>query len=202
VDDPGPEDASDERILVTLGEPVSGAEDFSTGRKNGSSIHELSAGGGTAGRAGAGGADEGAGVAERGGLLKNWVKLPSAAAESETPGVEKPLAGGVLGEAGREGGRPEKGPGRGVSSGARGGGVCEGVTPETKMRVNSPGSWAAGGCAGPLTTCVGTCAWASLGGPGAAGRGFNELNICVNSPGAADGPEAGGAAGTAGCAGI
>jgi hypothetical protein len=144
-------------MLVTVGEEVSVAEDLSTGRKNGSSFHELSAAGAGATARGRTGVDDGGGVAERGELLKNCVKLPSAAAESEIPGVEKPLARTGLEDAGPDDG-PGKGPGRGVSSEGRGAGVGGGVTPETKMRVNSPGAWSAGGAAGPFTTCVGTCA--------------------------------------------
>ena len=54
-------------------------------------------------------------------------------------------------------------------------------------------------CAGgPFTTWVATWGGAGLAGGGVAGRGFMELNICVNSPGAApDGP-AGTLAGAAG----
>jgi hypothetical protein len=121
-------------MLVTLGEDPAGAEDFSGGRKNGSSFQELSA------RGAAGGG--GAGAELRGVLLKNCVKLPSDAAggeagaagaggaadlgalmnscvapsadtESDTPCEEKPLA--------REG--PDDGTGRGVSSDGREGGV-------------------------------------------------------------------------------
>jgi len=107
ADDPGP--ARDERMLVTLDDEPSGA--FSTGRKNGSFFHESSAaGGGGAGRAGGG-----AGEACLDGLLKNWVKPPSAEADPDAPGEEKPLA--------REG-PAEGGAGRGVSSEGRGG-VCD-----------------------------------------------------------------------------
>jgi hypothetical protein len=107
--------------------------------------------------------------------LKNCVKPPSAEAESDTPGDEKPLARGATA--------------RGVSSEGREGGVYPGVTPETKIRVNSPPpASAGGGCGGPFTTCVDTRG-ASLAAGGAAGRGPMLLNSDVNSPGAAPAPE-------------
>jgi len=232
---PDPEPASDERMLVTLGEGPSGVGLFWGRRKNGSSFHELSTadgGGGAADGAGgadreallkncvklpsadapagggvAGGAGGGGGVAGREGPLKNCVKLPSADAESETPGEENPLE--------REG--PEEGgAGRGVSSEGRAGGAWGGVIPETMIRVKSPGPGSAGGCDGPLTTCVDTstprgkdsswgprtstprgkdsswgprtCGDGSFTGAAGAGRWPSELNSCVNSPGAPEAP--------------
>src|SRR4051812_26822268 len=156
-------------MLVTLGEEPAGAEAFSGGRKNGSSFHDVSAGG----RAEGGGAGAGAGAELRGGLLNNCVKLPSerdagggaagvggaagrggllkscvappsADTESDTPCEEKPFA--------REG--PDDGTGRGVSSDGRETGAWPGITPGTKMRVNSPGAASAGDGGGPFTTCV------------------------------------------------
>ena len=193
-------------MLVTLGDPA-GAEVFSGGLKNGSSFQELSA----RGAAGGGGAGAAAGVELRGVLLKNWVKLPSedaagggagaagaggaaglgallkscvrppsADTESDTPCEEKPLA--------REG--PDEVTGRGVSSDGREGGMFPGVTPGTKIRVNSP-CVASDGGGGPFTTCVDTCGNGSLAGVAAAGRGPMELNICVNSPGPDPEPETG-----------
>jgi hypothetical protein len=216
---PAPDPESDERMPVTLDEDPAGAEVFSVGRKNGSSFHELSAAGGGGGGAAtggcgagrcallkncvklpsedaAGGGGAGAGAAAGAGrdaLLKNCVKPPSPDAESEAPGEEKPL--------GPEG--PEEGgAGRGVSSEGRAEGVLPGVMSETMIRVNSPGpDSAAGGCAGPLTTCVETCG-ISFGGGGVAGRGPRLLKSCVNSPGPADAPGLGaGGAGLAGWAG-
>lgn len=138
---PAPDPASEESILVTLGEGPAGAEVFCGGEKNGSSFHELStAGGGGGGAAGGdetgretllkncvklpsveaagGGGDAGgvagAGAAGRAALLKSCVKPPSAEAESEAPGEEKPL--------GREG-PGEGGAGRDVSSAGRAAGV-------------------------------------------------------------------------------
>ena len=98
-------------MLVTLGPGSTGAEVFSAGRKNGSSFHELSAarGEGAGGRGAAGG---GAGANGRCGGLNTCVTLPSAEAESETPGEEKPF--------GREGKAGGAGPG--ASSEGRGGG--------------------------------------------------------------------------------
>jgi hypothetical protein len=110
---PEPDPASDERMLVTLGDEPPAAELFSGGRKNGSSFHELSTTGAAAG-AGAGAElsgvllkncvklpseDRGGGVgapgagdaAGRGVLLKSCVKPPSADTESDTPCDEKPL---------------------------------------------------------------------------------------------------------------
>jgi len=119
-------------MLVTLGDELSGGEDLSTGRKNGSFFHDVSAAGGETGRAGAGGgAGDWSGAAGRAELPKICVKLPSADAEPEAPGEENPLAGEELGEGG---------PGRGVSAEGREGGVYAGETPGTKMRVNSPGA--------------------------------------------------------------
>ena len=210
ADVPVPDPESEERIPVTLGEDAGDGEDFSAGWKNGSFFQESSMGGAAGDGAGAGG---GGGAAARDGLLKNCVKLPSVdtagggggagaggacagaggrwallkncvkppSAESEAPGDEKPF---------ERDGPDEGGAGRGVSSGGRAGDVYDGVTPETKTRVNSP--WlasAAGGC-GPFTTCVATCGCSFAGG-GAAGRCPPELNICVNSPGAAPAPAPG-----------
>ena len=163
-------------MLVTLGDAASGAEDFSTGRKNGSFFHESSTGGAVAGcRGGGGGAEDCTGAAGRGALLKNCVKLPSADAEPETPGVENPF---------EPDGPEDGGAGRGVSSAGRAGGVYAGVTPETKIFVNSPCPGLEGAGGGPFTTWVATWGGACLGAGGTAGRGFIELNICVNSPGA------------------
>jgi hypothetical protein len=81
-----------------------------------------------------------------GDVLKNWVKLPSADAESETPGVEKPF---ILGGAGDADGRGADSVTilAGCSLGAD---VAGGLL--TKMRVNSPGAgpeaWAGAGAAG------------------------------------------------------
>ena len=162
---------------VTLGDAASGAEGFSTGLKNGSFFQELSMGGGGAAGCGGGGvgADDCTGAAGRGALLKNCVKPPSAEAEPETPGVEKPLD---------PDGPEDGGAGRGVSSDGRAGGVYAGVTPETKIFVNSPCAALDGDGGGPFTTWVATWGGACLWGGVAAGRGFMELNICVNSPGA------------------
>lgn len=155
-------------MFVTLGEGPSGVEDFSGARKNGSSFQDISAaGGGVAGRGGGAG---GAGAPCLGEVLKNWVKPPSADAESDAPGEENPFDFDGLGDGGA---------GRGVSSGGRAVGVNAGVPPETMMRVNSPGPGSAG--CGAFSTWVG----ASFGGAdGGAGRCPKELNICVNSPGA------------------
>ncbi len=164
-------------MLVTLGEAASAGGVFSAGRKNGSFFHELSTGGGGAAvcAGGGGGAGDCPGPAGRGALLKNCVKLPSADAEPETPGVEKPLD---------PDGPEDGGAGRGVSSDGRAGGVYAGVTPETNILVNSPCPWLEGDGGGPFTTWVAACGGVCFAG-GAAGRGFIELNICVNSPGAA-----------------
>lgn len=57
--------------------------------------------------------------------------------------------------------------------------------------MNSPGPGsAAGGGAGPLTTCVETCGGASFGGADEAGRGPRLLKSCVNSLGPAEAPGA------------
>ena len=155
---------------MTLGEGPSAG--FSGGRKKGSFFQDDSAG---CGAGAAGGGEGGTGADARGGLLKNWVKPPSA--ESDAPGDENPLAFD---------GPAEGGAGRGVSSDGRDGGVNEGVTLETKMRVKSPAPGSGGGCCDPLTTCVDACGGASLGGvAGGAGRVPRELNISVNSPGRA-----------------
>lgn len=69
---------------------------------------------------------DGAGGGEAG-VRKSWVKLPSGEAESETPGVEKPLIFGAGGAA--------NGAGSGVA-GRRPGEVAA----ATNVRVNSPGS--------------------------------------------------------------
>jgi hypothetical protein len=145
---PAPDPASDERILVTLGDADSGVEAFSTGRKKGSFFHELSTGGGAAadGDAGLGGGGDCAGAPGREALLKNWVKPPSPDAEPETPGVENPF---------EPDGPADGGVGRGDSSDGRTGGVYAGVTPDTKIFVNSPCPWSAGAC-GPFTTWVAT----------------------------------------------
>jgi hypothetical protein len=66
------------------------------------------------------------------------VKLPSGEAESETPGVEKPLIFGAGGEA--------NGPGSGVAGAGRRPGE---VAAATNVRVNSPGS-----CGGLLVDLV------------------------------------------------
>jgi hypothetical protein len=101
-------------------------------------------------------------------LWKNCVKLPSADAESEIPGDEKPFPrdGTAAGGAGRTGLSP-------LLDGA----LLAAFEPETKIRVNSPGAWS--GCAGEgaLTTAVGlsTDALGSLGGAG-FWRGPGELN--------------------------
>ena len=61
---------------------------------------------------------------------KSWVKLPSADAESDTPGVEKPFSRGVAGGA-NAAGSETAGIGRaGIDAVAL-----------TNIRVNSPGSW-------------------------------------------------------------
>jgi hypothetical protein len=170
-------------MLVTLWDGCSGA--FSGARKNGSSLQDMS-GAGWGREAGGGGAAACGGAAGLAGALKNWVKPPSA--ESEIPGEENPLAR----DDPEEGTDPTKvaedgGAGRGGSSVLRGG-VWGGVTPETKMRVNSPGGWSLGaGCGvgdeGALNTAVGAsvAGWAR-GAGGGTGRGACELNIWVNSP--------------------
>jgi hypothetical protein len=132
---PAPDPASDERMLVTLGEGPCGAEVFSGGRKNGSSFHELSATGAAGGGAelrgvllkncvklppsedaggGPTGAAGGIGAGALGGLLKSCVKPPSADTESDTPCEEKPF---------ERDGPDDGGTGRGVSSDGRAGGV-------------------------------------------------------------------------------
>jgi len=66
--------------------------------------------------------------------LKNCVKLCSADAESDTPGVEKPfIRGGLDAGGGMCGGSTTV---RAPCSGL----LCsvDGVEPETKLRVNSP----------------------------------------------------------------
>jgi hypothetical protein len=68
----------------------------------------------------------GEGAGEAAGVRKSWVKLPSAEAESETPGVEKPFIRGVAGGAN--------------GAGSDGRAFSEAVA-ATNMRVNSPGSW-------------------------------------------------------------
>lgn len=140
---------------VTLGPGPGDTEGFSAGWKKGSFFQELptdgdGAGGGTGATGGAGvegtrdgllkncvklpsddpaGAGAGGGAGGRCALPNNWVTLPSADAESDAPGDEKPLE--------REG--PEDaGAGRSASSEGRAVGAGVGVTPETKMRVNSP----------------------------------------------------------------
>ena len=61
-------------------------------------------------------------------VWKSWVKLPSADAESDTPGVENPFNRGVAGGANAAGSDPV---GRfGIDAVAA-----------TNIRVNSPGSW-------------------------------------------------------------
>ena len=107
-------------------------------------------------------------------MLKNCVKLPSPDAEPDTPGDENPLE-----LEGADGG----GVGITVSCEGRTGGAYDGGTPETKIFVNSPEGESGGGGAGLRTTCVGTCGGACLAGGGAEGRGPNELNSDVNSPG-------------------
>jgi hypothetical protein len=154
-------------MLVTLWDGCSGV--FSGARKNGSSFQDASgAGCGREGCGGGGGAADCGGEAGLAGALKNCVKPPSA--ESEIPGEENPLAR----DDPEEGADPKKvaedsGAGRGESSAGRGGADCGGVTPETKMRVNSPGCWSGGEGGGPcgglgyegaLNTAVG----ASVGG--------------------------------------
>lgn len=117
-------------MLVTLGEAFSGVDDFSAGRKNGSSFHDVSGGGGFEGRSAGGGTEDCAGAGGRAGeALKNWVKLPSAEAESDTPGEENPLA---------RDGPADGGAGRAASSTGLAGGVKDGFTAGTKIRVNSP----------------------------------------------------------------
>jgi hypothetical protein len=80
--------------LVTLGEPCEEGG-FSGALKIGSLLNGISRlnGGGAVGR---GDADcpaaDGPGTEGEGAALKNWVKLPSADAESEAPGEENPLA--------------------------------------------------------------------------------------------------------------
>jgi len=80
--------------------------------------------------AGAGGAGIGAGGGAEGVVLKNCVKLPSADAESEMPGVENPfIFGGAV-----------TGGGTGTDSITVRAGCSFGVAaPLTKIRVNSPG---------------------------------------------------------------
>jgi len=198
-------------MLVTLGEDPAGGGAVSADWKKGSFFQELSPAGGAAG-GGAGGRGGVGAAADRDGLLKNCVKLPSGD-PAGCGAVAGAAAGGATGDApdGRAAllkncvklpspeaeseipgdekplereGPDDGGAGRGASSAPRAGG---GVTPETKTRVNSlwPPSPVGGG---PLTTCVAT--WGgSFGAGGAAGRCAIELNICVNSPCAEPAPE-------------
>jgi hypothetical protein len=133
-------------MLVTLWDGCSG--DFSGARKNGSSLQDGSAAGSRREGGGGGGTVDCGGEAGLAGALKNWVKPPSA--ESDIPGEENPLAR----DDPEEGTDPTKvaedgGAGRGGSSTGLRGGVWGGVTPETKMRVNSPGGWSGGAGGGP-----------------------------------------------------
>jgi len=117
--------------------------------------------------------------------LKNCVNPPSAEAESDTPCDENPLAleGAAAGVAGR-----------GTSAEGRAAGVAGGVTPETKIRVNS--LCAASGCG-----FTGDAAGGAPAGEG-AGRCPRLLNMDVNSPGPVLAPGLLGAAGfEAGAAG-
>ena len=197
-----PGEASEERMLVTLGEGASVDDGLAGGLKNGSSFQEVSTVDGGSGGKGledwTGAAGRGDGLAD--GVLNNWVNPPSgwvkpppADAESEVPGDENPLE--------REGGG-EDGTGRGESSPAPGLAGAGGADPETKTRVNSPPPCSTGGCGGPFTTAVALCGTggvsrAGLGAGDGVCRAPRELNIWVNSPGPAPGPEgcAGGAAG-------
>ncbi len=124
--------------------------------------------------------------------LKICVKLPSAEAESETPGLEKPfildgaggVAGGVNCACGGEGG---SGGGSITVFAATG---FSGTEPATKMRVNSPGpELAAGAVAGSLLAAE---TWAGAGATAlsnlpVAGFSIACLSIVwkirVNSPG-------------------
>ena len=141
--------------------------------------------------------------------LKICVKLPSAEAESETPGLEKPFildgAGGVAGGGGVNcacGGEGGSGGGSITVFAATG---FSGTEPAIKMRVNSPGpELAAGAVAGSLLAAetsagAGATAFSNL---PIAGLSITGLSIAwkirVNSPG----PDfVAGAGGGAACAG-
>ena len=69
--------------------------------------------------------------------MKNCVKLPSADAESEIPGVEKPFMRDGAGAWGGVGG---------VSMAGFAGCSLGGAEALTKIRVNSPGAGAGVGC--------------------------------------------------------
>jgi hypothetical protein len=162
-----------------LGEACGSDRDGSGARKIGSFLKDISrsAGGevvslGFEGVTGAAGLEAGV----DGTALKNCVKLPSADAESETPGAEKPLARDGLATGGVA---------RLTSSAGFAGGGGSGVDPATKMRVNSPGSLSNGRFAGPPdsmgrlsagTSCARFDGFTSR-------RGSSFWNIRVNSPG-------------------
>jgi hypothetical protein len=84
------------------------------------------------------GKGRGGGGGEAAGVWKSWVKLPSADAESDTPGVENPFMRGVAAGA------------NGTGSGMPDGRCFSEAVAATNMRVNSPGSWrrASGGTPG------------------------------------------------------
>jgi hypothetical protein len=135
---PGPD--NEDMSPVALGEDGPGSTGFGEEPKSG--CHSF-AGGYACGDRGAGGVKAGAccigggaGDGVEGAALKNWVKLPSAEAESETPGAENPfiregLAGGGVNCRGSATVLAEL-PGDRGSVG--------GTEVFTKMRVNSPGA--------------------------------------------------------------
>jgi hypothetical protein len=85
----------------------------------------------------------GGGAGVEGTALKNCVKLPSADAEPETPGEEKPFKRDGLAAGGVNCGGSTK-------VFAEWSGV--GIDPVTKTRVNSPGAGAGAGCDSSLVT--------------------------------------------------
>jgi hypothetical protein len=104
------------------------------------------------------------------------VKLPSAEAESDTPGVENPFRREGLDAGGGMGGSTTVRARCSEIFGSEPFCSVEGVEPETKMRVNSPG---------PREGAGGATGLARGGGEtGGLGRCSIARNICVNSPGA------------------
>jgi hypothetical protein len=142
---PGPD--NEDRSPVALGEEGSESADCGADPKSG--CHSFAGVGGGAGDGvNVGGVKDGACWTGGGGVegvaLKNWVKLPSADAESETPGEEKPFIRDGLAAGGVNGGGSTT-----VFAdwlGTRG--SVAGTEVFTKIRVNSPGAGLAGGVGG------------------------------------------------------